>query len=168
MTRADRRPRIEPALEAADLAAFRKAAREKRRGPHFYVTLLGLDTFETPALLRSVEAGFSYQAFERFQRNVDLPTEALAGLVQIPRRTLARRREEGRLTAEESDRLLRASRLFGKAIALFDGDVDAARAWFATPAPALARRTPLEVSATEVGAHEVENLLGRLEHGVFS
>lgn len=160
--------RREAARKPADIVAFRKAARGKRRGPHFYVTLLGLDTFETPALLRQVEEGFAYEAFERFQRNVELSTEALAGLVQIPRRTLARRREEGRLTAEESDRLLRASRLFGKALALFEGDLDAARTWFATPAPALARRTPLDVSGTEVGAHEVENLLGRLEHGVFS
>jgi putative toxin-antitoxin system antitoxin component (TIGR02293 family) len=168
MARASQSARIEAASETADLAAFRKAARGRRRGPHFYVTLLGLDAFETPALLRSVEAGFPYRAFERFQRNVGLPTEALASLVQIPRRTLARRREEDRLTAEESDRLLRASRLFGKAIALFEGDADAARGWFSTPAPALARRTPLDVAATEVGAREVENLLGRLEHGVFS
>jgi uncharacterized protein (DUF2384 family) len=27
---------------------------------------------------------------------------------------------------------------------------------------------PLEMAATETGAREVENLIGRLEHGVFS
>jgi len=123
---------------------------------------------EITKLLEKVEAGFPYRTFERFQRNIDLQTEELAHLVQIRPRTLARRREAGRLTAEESDRLLRASRVFGKALALFEGDVEAARSWFSTPAPALANRTPQEVSATEVGAREVENLIGRLEHGVFS
>ena len=118
--------------------------------------------------MRLVEAGFAYRVFERFRKNVDLPTKELSVLVQIPDRTLARRREQGRLTAEESDRLLRASRVFGKALLLFEGDLEAARAWFSTPAPALGNRTPQDFAATEVGAREVENLLGRLEHGVFS
>lgn len=156
------------AREPADIVAFRRIFREKRGGPHFYVTLLGLETFETLELLERVEAGFSFRTFERFQRNLALPTEELAELVQITPRTLARRRDEGRLTSEESDRLLRASRVFGKALALFEGDVDAARTWLSTPAPALAKRTPQEVSSTEIGAREVENLIGRLEHGVFS
>jgi putative toxin-antitoxin system antitoxin component (TIGR02293 family) len=54
------------------------------------------------------------------------------------------------------------------ALDLFEGDAGAARSWFSAPAPALANRTPLEVSSTDVGAREVENLIGRLEHGVFS
>ena len=160
--------KAEAVQETSDIATFRRIVREKRGGAHFYVTLLGLKTLETPELLKRVEAGFAYSTFERFQRNVELQSEELAQLLQIKLRTLARRREQGRLTADESDRLLRASRVFGKALALFDGDVEAARAWFSTPAPALADRTPQDVSTTEVGAREIENLIGRLEHGVFS
>lgn len=152
----------------ADIAAFQKIVREKRGGPHYYATLLGLRAVETSELLERVEAGFSYETFERFQRNVDFPLEVLAQLVQIKVRTLARRRESGRLTSEESDRLLRVSRVFGKALSLFDGDLEAARSWLSTPAPALGNRTPQDVSTTEVGAREVENLVGRLEHGVFA
>ena len=36
------------------------------------------------------------------------------------------------------------------------------------PVKALGMKTPLQYAATESGAREVENLLGRLEHGVFS
>ena len=154
--------------ESADVTTFRKVVRKKRGGPHFYVSLLGLKSLGTRELLEKVEAGFSYRAFERFQRNVDLPIEELATLVQIKVRTLARRREAGRLTPEESDRLLRATRVFGKALALFEGDIDAARSWFSAPARALGDRTPQDVAATELGAREVENLIGRLEHGVFT
>ncbi len=160
--------RVEAARETADLVAFRRILQEKRGGPHSYVTLLGLESLETTELLAKVEAGFPYKTFERFQRNIDLQLEELARLVRITVRTLSRRREAGRLTAEESDRLLRASRVFGKALALFEGDAEAARAWFSAPAPALENRTPQDVSTTEVGAREVENLIGRLEHGVFS
>lgn len=154
--------------ETSDVVAFRKILRERPGGEHSYVTLLGFKTLETSALLKKVEAGFSYRTFERLQQNLDLPIEELAKLVQIGQRTLARRRKEGRLTTEESDRLVRAARVFGKTLALFEGDLGAARTWFSTPAPALANRMPQDVSATEVGAREVENLIGRLEHGVFS
>jgi putative toxin-antitoxin system antitoxin component (TIGR02293 family) len=154
--------------ETADLAVFRRSVRERTGGSHSYANLLGLRSLEATKLLRQVEAGFSYDTFLRFQRNVELPTEELATLVQIPVRTLARRREAGRLTPEESDRLLRASRVFGMALGLFEGDVDAARTWLSTPAPALGDRTPQDLSTTELGAREVESLIGRLEHGVFS
>jgi putative toxin-antitoxin system antitoxin component (TIGR02293 family) len=127
-----------------------------------------MKALETGKLLEKVEAGFPYSTFERLQRNFDLQTEELAKLVQIPLRTLSRRRESGALTAEESDRLLRVSRVFGKTLALFEGDVEAARSWLSAPARALANRTPLEVAVTGVGAREVEDLIGRLEHGVFS
>jgi putative toxin-antitoxin system antitoxin component (TIGR02293 family) len=156
------------ARERSDLAAFRRLVREKRGGAHFYVTLLGLETFEALALLEQVQAGLPYAALEHFQRNLALSLDELATLLQIKRRTLARRRDEGRLSAEESDRLLRASRVFGAALALFEGDLAAARAWFSAPAPALGGRTPREVASSELGAREVENLIGRLEHGVFS
>lgn len=161
-------PGVAKAEETPDIVALRRVIQERSGGAHFYVMLLGLKTRETAELLERVEAGFPYRVFERFQRNIDLQVDELAHLVQIPRRTLARRREAGRLTAEESDRLLRASRVFGKALALFEGDAEAARSWLSTPAPALASRTPRDVSTTEVGAREVENLIGRLEHGVFS
>lgn len=160
--------KAETARETADIVAFRRIVQEKGGGPHFYATLLGWRRVGTAQLLQRVETGFSYRTFERFQRNVDLQLEELAHLVQIPRRTLARRREAGRLTTEESDRLLRASRVFGKALALFEGDVEAARTWFSTPALGLGHRTPRDLATTEAGAREVENLIGRLEHGVFS
>ena len=156
------------APQGSDIAAFRRVVKERSGGAHSYATLLGLKPLETKTLLEKVEAGFPYSTFERFQRNFELQTEELANLVQIPLRTLARRREAGLLTAEESDRLLRVSRVFGKTLALFEGDVEAARAWLSAPARALANRTPLEVAATGAGAREVEDLIGRLEHGVFS
>ena len=162
------KPRRAPARdEAPDVPAYRELLREKRGGPHAYATLLGLETQGALALLDRVAAGLAYRAVERFRRNAGLSLHELAALVQITPRTLARRREEGRLTPEESDRLLRAARVFGKALELFEGDAASARAWLAAPAPALGGRTPREVAATEVGAREVEDLAGRLEHGVF-
>ena len=133
-----------------------------------YVILLGLREYETRALHRRVERGLSYGAVERLQRNILLSLHAMAALLSIPPRTLARRKERGRLDPAESDRLLRLSRVVAKAIALFDGDFHAARSWLFASQRALGGVPPIEFAKTEVGAHEVEGLIGRLEHGIPS
>lgn len=137
-------------------------------GPHGYVRLLGMTSYTTPALLDQLRGGLPYRALERFQRNVRLSLAALAELLQIPPRTLARRKAQGRLQPDESDRLVRASRVFAHALDLFEGDLAAAKTWLDTPLAALGRRTPYELAQTEVGAREVEDLIGRLEHGIPS
>jgi putative toxin-antitoxin system antitoxin component (TIGR02293 family) len=81
---------------------------------------------------------------------------------------LARRQQEGKLTPEESDRLLRASRVFTRALELFEGDAAAALSWLSEPQVALGGIVPLEIADTEIGANEVESLIGRLEHGIPS
>jgi putative toxin-antitoxin system antitoxin component (TIGR02293 family) len=68
----------------------------------------------------------------------------------------------------EYERLLRASRLFGKALELFEGNREAATYWMHSPQPALGGKTPIDVAKTELGTREVEHLLGRVEHGVYS
>jgi len=135
---------------------------------HPYLLLLGLDPMDTPRLVERVEEGFSFGELEHLRENMDLSREEMAELVQIRPRTLDRRKKEGRLHPEESDRLLRASRVFGRAIALFEGDVEGALGWLSTPQRALGGAVPFEMARTEIGAGEVEGLIGRLEHGVFS
>src|ERR1700688_3556514 len=115
-----------------DLDRFRRYLRRGAPGPHAYVILLGLETFDPLDLLRAVKKGLSYRTFERFRRNTSLSSERIAGLVNIPRRTMTRRKREGRFLPDESDRLLRASRLYGKALELFEGSREAATHWLTT------------------------------------
>jgi putative toxin-antitoxin system antitoxin component (TIGR02293 family) len=142
--------------------------RDGAPGPHSYVILLGLETFDIPTLLKAVERGFVYKTFERFQRNICLPLEQVTALVDSPRRTLTRRKREGRFLPDESDRLLRASRLFGRTLELFEGDREAATEWLTTGQIGLGGALPIDLARTDVGAREVETFIGRLEHGVFS
>jgi putative toxin-antitoxin system antitoxin component (TIGR02293 family) len=167
MARARRASARTHSREESDIAAFRENLRGKRGAETAHLVLLGLRAVDPMALVARIRAGLSYGAFERFQRNIALTTEQLAALIQVNPRTLARRRAEGKLAADESDRLVRASRLFGRALALFEGDGDAAREWLGSSAPALGGVTPLDAAETEAGAREVEALIGRLEHGVF-
>ena len=58
--------------------------------------------------------------------------------------------------------------MFGKTLELFEGDRDAATDWLTTAQPALGGAVPLDLAKSEVGAREVERLVGRIGHGVFS
>ena len=150
----------------ADLAEFQEHIGAGRTQGHYYAALLGMRTYDALRIYASVRKGLSYSAFEHLQRNTSIPAPAFAELTGIPKRTLTRRKEQGKLEPEESDRLLRVARVFGRALELFEGNVDAARVWLTTRQPALGRMSPLELAKTNVGANEVESLIGRLEFGI--
>jgi putative toxin-antitoxin system antitoxin component (TIGR02293 family) len=132
-----------------------------------YDTLLGLAPGTLPNIVYAIERGLSYRTFERFVANSSMSTAATAALVNIPVRTLSRRKREGRLHPDESDRLLRASRVVGRAIELFEGDRAEAKQWLARSQRALGGATPFEIARTEVGALAVERLIDQLEQGIF-
>ena len=129
---------------------------------------LGLRRTETSDLIEEILAGLSFRTLETFSSESSLPLAEIASLIEIPQRTLARRKVIGKLSSEESERLLRLSRIFEKAVALFEGNVDAAVVWLRRPKRALRDKSPLTYSRTELGALQVEDLIGGLEHGVFA
>ncbi|MDR3557255.1 MAG: DUF2384 domain-containing protein [Syntrophobacteraceae bacterium] len=147
-----------------------KAAATRRKGParNSYILLLGLKAVQTSELLKHIKRGLGYDSWENFIVNTDLRKEDAANLVQISPRTLSRRKAEGRLHPDESDRLIRAARVFALASELFDGDVESARNWLKAAQPALGGSAPIEYASTDIGAREVESLIGRLEHGIPS
>jgi putative toxin-antitoxin system antitoxin component (TIGR02293 family) len=143
-------------------------SRHKTAASHAYLRLLGLTAVDTPTLLKHIRKGLSFSSWKIFLHDTALPVLSLTRMVQISPSTLARRKREGRLQPDESDRLVRAARVYAQALALFSGDEDAARHWLQSPQLALGGSTPLEYASTEVGAREVEALIGRLEHGIPS
>lgn len=128
---------------------------------------LGLKTFDAVKVAQRLKRGLPYQSLARLARNSELSPETIGKVTGIPQRTLARRKAQGKLTPHESERVYRLALIFEKTLELFEEDVVAARQWLTTPARGLANHTPLEMVETEIGAREVENLIGRLEHGVF-
>ncbi len=139
-----------------------------RSPPNYRGRSLGLPDFSTFQWVRQVRDGIPYAALLRFQKNSGLGASRIADLIRIPQRTLMRRKAVGRLRTDESERLLRVSGVFDKALELFEGDAQAARRWLTTPSESLESHSPLDLAATEIGAREVEDLVGRLEYGAFS
>ena len=144
-------------------ASRRRPVRFRIRGAS-----LGLTATRTCDLVQQIQRGLPFNALESLAHRTGLPIASLAAVAGIPERTLARRKVTGRLTMDESERLLRIATVFEKATQLFEGDITGAVTWLTNPKQALGHETPLAFSRTEIGAREVENLIGRLEHGVFS
>ena len=86
----------------------------------------------------------------------------------IPDRTLERRIAAGEnLKIEEADGLARLLRVVTMAQRVF-GDDALADEWLRSPNPALDNLIPIQMARTDLGGREVEAVLGRIEHGVFS
>jgi putative toxin-antitoxin system antitoxin component (TIGR02293 family) len=98
---------------------------------------------------------------------LDISTNELLAWLHMPARTWARRKQVGSFDMLESDRIARLGRLIKRAGKVLGGH-DAARVWLTTPSRALHGRTPFAAADTETGAEAVFDLLGRLEHGVFT
>lgn len=113
----------------------------------------------------ALQAGLPRHAFEKIRGDLGISSEELAEIVGIPLRTLARRTD--RFKPDESERLLRVGSVLKKATDVLEDPV-AVRRWMSQPKSALGGITPLRCCDTDVGAREVEALLGRIEHGVFS
>ena len=118
-------------------------------------------------LIRKIQKGLRFTELETLQNSIDLPFEQLAAKLSISRSTLQRRKAAGRLSPDESDKVMRLSRLLEHATKVF-GDIEKARAWLKFPQRGLGGAVPLDYAETEVGAREVDNLLGRIDYGVYS
>jgi putative toxin-antitoxin system antitoxin component (TIGR02293 family) len=127
-------------------------------------SVLGLQAHTPSELIAAIEQGLPFEVFNKLQIRLQLSEEGLSKVLGIPVSTLARRKKLGHLTPEESDRLLRVTRLLSKAELLFVA-TNVAAAWFTKAVRGLGGKTPLEYARTEVGAREVEALLERLLEG---
>ena len=114
-----------------------------------------------------IQAGLSFRAVRSLQNALDLPLEKIAAFLGMSRATLHRRKAQGKIARSESERLVRYQKLLKKAEEVF-GDASSAREWLIQPQVGLGNARPVEFARTEIGAREVENLLGRIEHGVYS
>ena len=113
-----------------------------------------------------VRQGISAGAVDAAVRVVGIGQAELARALDIPERTLARRKKEGILSRDESGKLVRLARVVERAAEVFEGE-HAALDWLKAPNAALGGVSPISLLDTDPGSDVVLNTLGRIEHGVF-
>jgi putative toxin-antitoxin system antitoxin component (TIGR02293 family) len=119
------------------------------------------------AVIDRTRTGLPYASLEALAKRYAIAPARVARVLGLPARTLARRKKERRLSAAESDRLLRVARVAAEAESVL-GAADRAGQWLQKPNRALRGAAPLDLLDTDLGAEEVAAVLGRIEHGVYS
>jgi putative toxin-antitoxin system antitoxin component (TIGR02293 family) len=119
------------------------------------------------ALRARLRKGLPYSALDAVAVRFGLTPAELVVLLALAPRTLARRKAEQRLRANESDRLFRVTRIAALTEEVL-GSAEKARRWLHDPNRALGNRAPLELLDTDLGVREVEDVLSRIAHGVHS
>lgn len=111
-----------------------------------------------------IREGLPYTLLDRVVEKISPQSPTLRYEI-VAKATLARRKRENRLSADESAKLARLSELMEKAVQVWKSD-EAARAFLFRPHPLLQMRTPISVAMmNEFGADLVRDILLRLEHG---
>ena len=156
-----------------DVFTFQTIDMKKAGGSKYFHCVRGLihnsksDDLTPANLIYAVQVGLPVKELKDLQASLDVPMERLGPMLGISKATLHRRRAGQRLAPAESDRVVRFAKLMGQAVVTMESEDDA-RKWLASPQFGLGGAVPLEYAETEVGAREVENLLGRIEYGVYS
>ncbi|WP_394823242.1 antitoxin Xre/MbcA/ParS toxin-binding domain-containing protein [Pendulispora albinea] len=118
-------------------------------------------------LVPLVREGLPYQALEAITRKLDLSVDATTKSLQLPKRTLSRRKKSQRLDALQSERVLRLAHVATRATEIL-GSETRARSWLLAENRALGGDRPIDLLDTDIGTQAVEDVLVRVEHGVFS
>ncbi|MEP6885836.1 MAG: antitoxin Xre/MbcA/ParS toxin-binding domain-containing protein [Gammaproteobacteria bacterium] len=113
-------------------------------------------------------AGLPVAVLKRLGVFLGLRAAKVGLIVNISEKTLERRLKSGaRLKPDESERIARLMRVVSLATSVLESE-DNARRWLKRPLQELGGQSPLQLTATEPGAREVERVLGRLENGIFA
>lgn len=115
----------------------------------------------------AIREGFPHSVVDALVGTSGLTLQELASSLDLFTRSLQRRKHRGRLARYESDRLYRLARVLALA-EYFLGDRERAIDWMKRPNLVLGGVAPLKLLDTELGARQVENILGRIGYGGVS
>lgn len=130
---------------------------------------LGAAIRDRRQLAELTQQGIPFAAVGHLLQELGVTQREMAGLLGMNVRTLSRHKGSGsRLDPGPSDRAYRAARLLALATEVLGG-LEAARDWLHEPHRALGDATPLQLMAMGgSGPEEVEELLLRMEYGVYA
>ncbi len=109
-----------------------------------HVQSIGIKSKNINDLIQKVKKGLPVKSFEKLGKKLGVSDHLLSQIVNIPTRTLTRRKHQGRLNAKESEKVLRIARLYDKALDVFE-DEKSTEKWLKEPARGLGGGHPLGV-----------------------
>ncbi|OIN55644.1 type II RES/Xre toxin-antitoxin system antitoxin [Arsenicibacter rosenii] len=120
------------------------------------------------SIIEASRQGVPAKQADELAQLLNLSFKELAAILQIAERTLHRFRNEGRLDAHSSERLLLLSNLAAHGLMVFDSRADALANWLRYPLKELKDQAPLLLLSTISGFSLVDDVLTRIEYGVYA
>lgn len=119
-------------------------------------------------LVEQIRAGLPVSTVTSLAEKLSMHRSEVAARLNIPARTLSRRTAESqRLTHDESDRAMRMARVVALAQEILGAEDKAAR-WMVAPNRALGGDRPFDRLDTELGVRSAEEILLRIQYGMYS
>ena len=120
--------------------------------------------------IATIRKGIAVSDAESLRAHWNIPANRFAEILGTSTRQWSRLRNQPKtslLGSVETDRLLRVKSVLAKAEAIF-ADNEKAISWTNRPNKALGGEVPLTLMDTDAGVRQIETVLTRLEHGVYS
>ena len=116
-------------------------------------------------LAERVREGLPFAALSAVMEQYGISRDVLCDLLHLSPRNFLRRKHQKRLSPDESDRVYRLARVIAHANRVFE-DPDESADWIQTPNASLGKQQPLTLLDTDIGVQQVDQVLGRIEHGI--
>ncbi len=127
--------------------------------------VLGRGVRSPDDLADHVRQGLPFAALSAVMEAYGISRAVVCDVLELSSRNFLRRRDQKRLSPVESDRLYRLARVLAHANRVFE-DPDESAEWIQTPNAALGKQQPLTLLDTDIGVQQVDQVLGRIEHGI--
>lgn len=118
-------------------------------------------------LLKLARKGIPKKSLLALAKQISLTIEEVASVLHISERTLQRYTPSTLVKTEYADRAIELALLYERGIDVL-GSEKAFSGWIKSPNMALGGEIPFDLLDTRIGFTMVSDILGRIEHGVFS
>lgn len=117
---------------------------------------------------RQLMEGVQRAIFAKVAKEIAMiPEKELAQISGLSQRTISRMSDDQLLPQQSAEVIISIMRTYQRAVEVFESE-DTAHKWLKTSLPVLENQTPLQAVSNRFGAELVLDLLGRIEHGIYS
>lgn len=117
--------------------------------------------------MQIVEEGISKKALEKLKEKSGLDYDQLSRLLNVSRTTLIALKGKAKFNTDISDKILGLADIYSYGYEVFE-DHSRFNEWIFRPNGALGGQSPFELLRNSFGREEVKNLIGRIDHGIYS
>jgi len=117
-------------------------------------------------LIAIARNGIKTKYIPAIQKFTSLTDKELSSILPISQRQLVRYAPSHKLNKEITSHLIQLIELFQKGFKLFGQEKF--RLWIRTPNKVLDNNLPMDLMDTSIGIKMIEDIIGRIEHGVYS